>query len=190
MLVEGVNNEGKACQFEGTVKGFEPPWYDVRGSDENFPEGPFDASQLTRCGETKTVSNDSFYKSKTCLKCGSSVGMGSQPKGTLCPEDSTKLWQIRYDEASDTTTFVDQQGVERQFTGKVWPDEFYIHPDSSPRFAALVLPTVTKWREREAEKQQDTKRRQTYHLLERSKRQAEEKRRLHLAMLLQATVER
>ena len=61
--------------------------------------------------------------------------MGSQPKGTLCPEDSTKLWQIRYDEASNTTTFVDRQGVKRQFKGDVWPDVLYIHPDTSPKFA-------------------------------------------------------
>ena len=42
MWVVGLTPEGEICQFEGTVKGFEGGFYDVRGSDENFPEGPFD----------------------------------------------------------------------------------------------------------------------------------------------------
>ena len=40
MWVDGLTPEGEICQFEGTVNGFEGGFYDVRGSDENFPEGP------------------------------------------------------------------------------------------------------------------------------------------------------
>ena len=169
MWVDGLTPEGEICQFEGTVKGFEGGFYDVRGSDENFPEGPFDASQLTRCA--KAASNDSFYKAQTCFECGRRAGV--QPAGTLCAEDSIKLWQIRYDEASDTTTYVDQKGEQHQFIGSALPDQLYIHPDTSPEFAELLLAKVKEWRRQLVELQQKDKRLNKFRTLVRFERQAE-----------------
>ena len=67
--------------------------------------------------------------------------------------------------------------MKRQFKGEVWPDEFYIHPDTSPGFAELLLVKVKEWRRQLVELQQKEKRIRTYHIKVELERQAEANKR-------------